>query len=241
LVCAHCSCAVVGDLKQQGRYIYYRCSRRRSNCTEGYIREERLQELLANQLRPFLSLPPAVTESLVGTAEMLSEGAESRERQQQTSVERRLVEVERRRRALLDLRLAGRIDDDEFASKREELVLEETRAREDVTAFEMPQADPQEVVSWFVRTCRNISQIFEDGSDAEVRRLLAIVGSNYRYGAGKVDFEPVKPFDLAAQVHNRPNWRGAWSSETPYTALGHPEGILPRRMALPPSCQQSAQ
>ncbi len=44
ITCGHCGCSVIGDSKQQGRYIYYRCTHFKQKCPDKYIREEKLTE-----------------------------------------------------------------------------------------------------------------------------------------------------------------------------------------------------
>jgi len=107
---------------------------------------------------------------------------------------------------LLDLRLLGQVAEEEYAAKREELLLAQAKTREALSAFELPTSDPEAAVKWFIQACNGIEEAFEGGTDDEIRQLLRIVGSNYQLKAGVVNFEPVEPFTLAAQARNRPNW-----------------------------------
>ena len=53
LTCGHCGCSVVGDIKQKGRYIYYRCTHHKQKRPDKYIREEKLQEQFAERVKSF--------------------------------------------------------------------------------------------------------------------------------------------------------------------------------------------
>jgi site-specific DNA recombinase len=53
ITCGHCGCNVIGDIKQKGRYIYYRCTHYKQKCPDKYIREEKLQEQFAEMVRAF--------------------------------------------------------------------------------------------------------------------------------------------------------------------------------------------
>lgn len=206
LTCGTCGCAVVGDLKKQ-RYVYYRCSHRRGGCTEGYLREERLQALLQQHTAERLSLRPQAMQSLRAAAEELARRGRSRAGAPRVALERRQRELGSRLGVLLDMRLAGTISDAQYTGKREELVREEARVREELAAFELPVAEPCATVEWFISTCNSAAKILQVAARDEAREFLRIVGSNYRLTGGKVDFEPVEPFTLAAQARNRPNWR----------------------------------
>jgi hypothetical protein len=197
---------VVGDIKK-GRYVYYRCSHRRSPCAERYVRQETLSDLLCERIAPHLRLRPGVEASLREAAEALVKGGGEGEEGQRHLLKRRQREIDQRLTVLLDLRLAGSVTDEQYLAKREELTREQLRLRDQLAMFELPAIDPRVAVDWFVTTCNTLDTVLMDGEDAEVRELLRIVGSNYRFGEGKVEFEPVEPFTLAAQAQNRPNWR----------------------------------
>jgi len=203
--CRGCGCAVVADRKKE-RYVYYRCSHRRGDCREGYVREEALETMLQHRLAETLILTAGHLIELRRAAAQLA-GELDKEDEGKHTLERRLRELETRLGALLDLRLGGHLTDDEYTSKRNELVRAQAGAQQELAAFELPQEDPKVALDWFIRTCERLPEILRDGTDGEIRALLRILCSNYRLGGGRIDFEPVKPFDLAARVRNRPNWR----------------------------------
>lgn len=53
ITCGHCGCNVVGDIKQKGRYIYYRCTHYKQKCPDKYIREEKLREQFIEMVQAF--------------------------------------------------------------------------------------------------------------------------------------------------------------------------------------------
>jgi site-specific DNA recombinase len=53
ITCGHCGCSVTGDVKQKGRYVYYRCTHHKQKCPDKYIREEALQEQFAAMVAQF--------------------------------------------------------------------------------------------------------------------------------------------------------------------------------------------
>jgi site-specific DNA recombinase len=234
--CVGCLCAVVGDIKQ-GRYIYYRCSHRRPPCPEGYIRQEALGEQLRAQIGPVLRLQPEVEQSLREAAdELVREGPES-QNAQRAALERRLRELEQRLQVLLDLRLAGSVTDSQYLAKQAALTNEQLRVREQLAAFEIPSGDPRLAVDWFVSTCNTLEEVLAEGEDDEVRELLRIVGSNYRWGGGKVGFEPVEPFTIAQQAQNRPNWRAGQNDVRHLVACFRE---LQGRLSTPPEADATA-
>lgn len=206
LRCLHCGCAVVADVKK-GKYVYYRCNRRPGGCGERYVRQEQLNELVRASVREAVFLGPGVQEALRSAAERLA-GSRAAEAESRAAVEKQAREAERKSQALLDLRLGGHLSDEEFSAKRAELALAQARCRERLATLERTQIEPSDVVEWLVGACNSTDAVFQFGRDAEVRQFLNIVGSNYRLGCGKVHFEPVEPFTMAARARNRPLWSG---------------------------------
>lgn len=204
LSCASCGAAVVGDRKK-GRYTYYRCSHRRVPCDEGYVREEALDALLCSAVASPLDLPESLARLLRECADSLvrtgREGAE-----EALAAQKRLGAMDRRLSALVDLRLEGGISGAEYEAKRESLIREQAGLRERLGAFERPGPDYHKLVERFLHTCSHVREAFPRMEDAQLRQLLRIVGSNYRFGNGKVDFEPVEPFATVAQMRNRSLW-----------------------------------
>jgi len=213
LHCGNCGCAVVAEI-QKGRYIYYHCSHRRGNCSEQPLRQEAMEALLVDEVARAIALPEPIQADLRAAAEKLAREAESGITQEQPALQHRLRDLEARSAGLLDLRITGLIQDDEFTAKRNEIVLEQQRVKERLNAFELPTMNPRQAVEGFIRTCNDVPNVIREGKNPQVRGLLRIIGLNYRLGGGSIDFEPVEPFDLAARVRNRPTWRAGTTEVT---------------------------
>ena len=50
IVCGHCGCALVGEMKK-GKYVYYHCTGHKQKCPEPFVREEVLEEKFTAILR----------------------------------------------------------------------------------------------------------------------------------------------------------------------------------------------
>lgn len=207
LTCAQCGCAVVGDRKIKRRtYVYYRCTRKRGHCSERAVREELLDEMLMERISNELYLPEWAQELLRQAAEDLAR-AQDRGLQSRELLERRCDELRHRLSALLDLRLAGDVDQRDYATKKAELTLALARATEDRSALENRTFNPQKSIDWFIGACNSSRIVFQESNDDEIRRLLNLVGSNYILGDKMVDFQPVGPFAMVSQERNRSVWR----------------------------------
>lgn len=79
VVCGHCGCAMVGEIKKQ-RYVYYHCTGYRQRCPEPYTREEVLTTRVIEHLCD-LVIPKPVTDWLRAALSQ-SDVAERRAREQ---------------------------------------------------------------------------------------------------------------------------------------------------------------
>lgn len=50
IVCGHCGCSLVGELKKQ-KYVYYRCTHAKQKCPDRHVREEVLEEKFGDVVR----------------------------------------------------------------------------------------------------------------------------------------------------------------------------------------------
>jgi DNA invertase Pin-like site-specific DNA recombinase len=199
LCCAKCECAIIGDIKKS-RYIYYRCSHRRGNCSEPYIRQEQFEQLLLKEVTRRITISSWMEEALLHYAEQTIKEAPNGEREL-IELEKRQRELARRLDILLDLRLDGGINSDDFNRKQTELHLTQAQVKESISNLSFITVNPIETIEWFIKLCRDIESIFKSLADDKLRIMLRTIGSNYRFAGQTINFEPVEPFKTVAKAN----------------------------------------
>src|SRR3989344_4442158 len=119
LNCAECGCAITSEI-QKGHH-YYRCTKKRGNCSQKFIREESLVEQINNVLEK-VSLPPSWADEMLAKLETERE----QERQDGMAFAQNLkVEIENldeKIEKLLDTHLDGLIPKDEYVVKKQKIL-----------------------------------------------------------------------------------------------------------------------
>ncbi|MDP2305524.1 MAG: recombinase family protein [Pseudomonadota bacterium] len=117
LRCAHCGAAMTAEIKKQ-KYTYYRCAQLCEN--NAYIREEKVSDMLAEQVIKPLRMPPEVRKWAV-TALKGSKRDIELETEERVAVARKEQDrIARLRSKAYDEKLEGRVDTEFFDAKRRE-------------------------------------------------------------------------------------------------------------------------
>lgn len=148
--CAYCGSTYVGNLGNQRRRPYYRCTNRRRrfplppDCYAKLIRAERLEAGVINALRDALLKPEILLTHLREQASQIRlKAKEATGEIEKSNV--KLARLEEKQQKLLDLYLDGRVSKDEYIDKKEviERDVAGTKAVVHGLQREVPQVDEQ--------------------------------------------------------------------------------------------------
>ena len=70
LTCKDCGCAITAQYAKKGKYIYYRCSKRKGYCSQSYLRDIHLIEQLKNEVDR-IALPYEIGEIMLAEIEIM--------------------------------------------------------------------------------------------------------------------------------------------------------------------------
>ena len=119
LNCADCGCTITSEI-QKGHH-YYRCTKKRGNCSQGYVREEKLVEQVNDVLQK-VSLPPSWAD------EMLAKLENEREQERQDglifaqNLKAQIEDLNIKIEKLLDTHIDGLIPKDEYVLKKQKIL-----------------------------------------------------------------------------------------------------------------------
>lgn len=195
--CGTCGLSVTAEHKinRYGyRYVYYHCCRRKlgPRCAEPSIEETELERqigafLCAVRMRPRIH---SIAEELLRTRLTSDESA-----RQITvaSLERTILDLASQRSTLIDLRVRGLIDDQEFVTRRQALDREEAKLRARLHEIENG-SDGIEPTAMIALFSSQAADWYERG-DPDTRRLIVrTVGSNLSLAGKKLSIEAAEPF-----------------------------------------------
>jgi site-specific DNA recombinase len=198
ITCGHCGCSVIGDVKKQGRYIYYRCTHYKQKCPDKYIRQEKLQEQFAQMVQSFtISHEQAqwMIEGLKQTNALKDKEVSERRSSLNTEINR----LNNRLSQLYEDKLDGVIHTGFYQSKAKET---NERLAELQTQLQILQSAGQEQMALgfqILEFAKDAYPLFSRVDAAEQAKLLRIVLSNCSLKGGNLTPTYKKPFDVLAE------------------------------------------
>lgn len=198
LTCGHCGCTVTGEIKNQGRYIYYRCTHYKQKCPDKYIREERLTEQFEEMVKSFTITDDQhrwMVTSLKDVNGIKDEELATR----RTYYNEEITRLNNRLSQLYEDKLDGLISSGFYKDKAKE---SQDRLQELQASLERVQYASEkqmELGLQILEFARNASGMFSWQETPEKAKLLRIVLSKCFLKDGKLTPVYVKPFDALAQ------------------------------------------
>ncbi|MCL5072918.1 MAG: recombinase family protein [Actinobacteria bacterium] len=198
IFCGECGCMVTAEektkkIKSTGKsisYTYYHCTGRRGNCSQTeYIREDKLKELIKNEVSRFTIMPQFRDWAL----EVLRESHKDEVNERKkifNNLEKLYKETENKINNLIDMRASDEITKDEFDRKKEEYTVEKARIKEKIDNYD------HRVSQWFEMAEQAFDFIsvardaFENGNLNTKRAILTAIGKNITLLDGKIIIEP---------------------------------------------------
>jgi len=214
--CGECGCMITAEERVRHyeqrnvtrTYIYYHCTKKRKErkCTQSSITVEELEKQIEATLLS-ISVNDDFMEWAATYLRELKESESQEERALAQVANSALRTAEKQLDELLDVRLRGLIDDEEFEKKRGLLLWEKARLQAKVLD---PQAQQQKTLEQTERTCRfahNLSDRFKYGTIDEKKIIIQTVGSNIQLKDGILALETVKPFVHFVNSDQKSHWR----------------------------------
>jgi site-specific DNA recombinase len=198
IICGHCGCAVVGEIKKE-RYVYYHCTGYKQKCGEPYVREEVIAEkfsAILGRLRFSEQIHDAIVTGLrqsLGDERCEHDAAISRLQAEYDRIGKRVSVM------YLD-RVDGRINADTYDKLLGDWRQEQERCLQEIRRHQSAEESYMEEGTLLLTVAREAQQMF-DKRDAEAkRRLLNFVVSNSILQNGELTANFRQPFNLIAEI-----------------------------------------
>ena len=213
LNCKDCGCAITSEI-QKGHH-YYRCTKKRGNCGNGYIREELLVDQINDVLQK-VSLPSSWADLMLAKIET------EREQEKQDGVlfaqnlKLQIEDFNNRIEKLLDAHLDGLIPKDEYTTKKQKILNQKIDLEEKLRDFEQRGNHWLEPMRLFILDSKQATIIASEENLEDKKNFLKKIGSNPLLASRTLLFFPKK------------SWEIIWNSWVPATPAD-----LPRAMRAP--------
>jgi site-specific DNA recombinase len=228
IFCGECGCLITAEEKtkeiirtgQVKKYTYYHCTRRRKgvNCSQHRsIREDNLEAQILDWLGKVKINP-----KFIGWALEVLEKSQKDEIQNKEAIyanlQKRIIEIEKKMRNLIDMKLKGQLTDDEFNSTKNDLLNEKSNIETRLKDYNNNSNNRKE---WMVEASNfteSLKIAFKNGSTVDKRTILQALGDNITLLDGRLYIEL---YEWLSPKITKPE------TEDPKTALeeGHQEII----------------
>ena len=220
LTCGECKCAITAET-QKG-HNYYRCTKKKTICSQKYVREE----LLTEQVKSFLqkvSLSSRDTEKVLRELGKDEQKAKASSRAVLQNLKNEIADIGVKLDKLLSAYLDEIVSTEEYAAQKQKLLLRKVEHTEEISEIENGSVSWLEPARAFVKSLNHATELVRSGDKSEMTTFLKQIGSNHILIDKSFSFSPKKPFQILAErrearrevsfVHLRnPDLRRGWDS-----------------------------
>ncbi len=199
LTCGLCGAQMTVERHKGGKYVYYRCAQRCEK-TVKYVREEKLSQLLGEQVIKPLGLTDEQAAWAISAVRSSKADIEAEQ-------ERRLADARKRfdrLRGLIDAayedKLEGRIDEDFFARKKMEWEHGMYAAHEEIEALTRAGHRTMDRAVEVLELANRAYSLYFQRNDADRRKLLDLVLLNCSLAGEVLTPTYRKPFNIIAEM-----------------------------------------
>ena len=198
LICGECGCLITAEekvkkIKSKGKsisYTYYHCTGRRGKCSQNKcIPEEKLEELIKDEVSRFTILPQFRDWALEVLRESHKDEVSER-KEIFNNLQKTYKDIESQINRLTDMKLKDQLNDDEYNTKREELLADKAKIKESIDSYD------SRIDHWFELCEKGFNFIsvakdaFQNGDLSTKRAILTALGQKIILLDGKIHIEP---------------------------------------------------
>jgi DNA invertase Pin-like site-specific DNA recombinase len=216
--CAFCSRSLIPE-RQKG-WVYYRCQTR--NCPQKTVREELIEENFCRILEDlrFNEREQRYLAHLIRRrrGEMQSHGEKRKQ-----ALELQIEQCRERLSKLTDALIDGTLDKELFINKKNALVLEQEKLKDELTNFEQNISASFEEAEKILELANSAYSSYKKATGEEKREMVKIVTSNLSINGKSLAIKLNLPFDLI--LNRSKNSDGGAHRDTPRTLASMVEKI----------------
>ena len=181
----------------QKGHVYYRCTKKGTNCNQPYIREEELDRQLSTLLQK-VSLREDWAEKLLTLLKNDQETAAQSCFAFAQEAQEKIKTITTRLQRLLDGYLEQDIDRDAYRAEKAKLILEKKSLEERLMEFEQKQNNWLEPFRKWIKVVSSLEKTARD-TNLFAKKVAAeqVFGSNLRLAAREARGEPILPYSFA--------------------------------------------
>ena len=188
--------------KMGGRYRYYRCSKKRGHCSQGYIQEN----ILASQIRARLqsiSLSSRYTDWMLAKVKEWERADASVSESEVRELSASTTKSEARLEKLISVYLDGDIEKTVYLKKKDELMRASLNLKEKLQALECGRASWVEPLRNWILDTKQANFLSQSDNLFEIKVFVQKIGTNPIIRDRTARWSPPAPSQSVAQLRHR--------------------------------------
>ena len=207
--CGECGRMITAE-SQKG-HTYYRCTKRFTNCTQRYVREERLATQIKDYIQKVSLCDDWAAKIITELKKDKNTEAQS-SRPQQQNLKQQLNNIENKIAKLIDMYLNATISLEEYKKKKEKMLLAKKDCQERMKDFAAGEINWFERARDFVTSLNRATYIASEGNLESQKEFLKKIGSNFILKERRLYLSSEEPYHLLLDAARFTNWRRDWDS-----------------------------
>ena len=220
--CAECGCCITIETKKGHNYL--RCTKRKGQCSQKYVREEAMTEMIREELKK-VSLSDAAANWLIGEVEKERNADDNSSKSHIQKVKDDTSAVDVKLDKLMTAYLENALTLPEYQSIKNKLITEKQVLKDKLASFARVSTNRFEPVIEFIKDCKEAAILATSTDTAKIRSFFQKVGSNPLVHNRALVFSPRAPFAFVPAIPKSAN-KNAGGAE------GGSEGGIPPRPPL---------
>ncbi len=197
LKCGECGRSITAEkrIKHQKNgttheYLYYRCTKKNTICSQPHIRSEALEEQLSTMLQSF-SMPKEWADEFQKMADQDERDIKQTNGAIIHNLKRKIEEIDQKLERLFDMHLDQEIERGQYLQKKNQLTLEKKTLSEKITNLEYKDTLWLEPLREWVKEAESLGEVATAPSlETKKSAARSIAGSNLFLKNQKIEFTP---------------------------------------------------
>jgi len=185
--CGECGCGIT--METQKGHRYYRCTKKRGRCSQGYVREDRFMVQVRDALR-IAGVGEALCESLLTKLDLQAAELARLSQDEREQLQATVASCDTRIHRLLELYMEQGISVEEFRASKNRLVEERHKAVQTLEALSSKSDRWLEPAKRHVTDALHATCIANSGSDLEAAKKFKNIGSNLTLRDRRLQWQP---------------------------------------------------
>jgi len=205
--CGGCGCLITAET-QKG-HNYYRCTKKKGNCPEKYLREEELVNQIKTKIQK-VSLLKGWAKKMLNELAKETNQANIQSQPLIQNLHHQKREIDKKLDDLLNLRLDGLIDNEQYLTKKNLFINQQSAIDGEIADFESKGNNRLEPMKEMILSASQAKILIRKNNPYEFRSFLKNIGSNFVLKNKNFGFQGNIGWRILLNSPAFPNWRCAF-------------------------------